>query len=144
MLWLLVGNADDVEPAFAEARKLLDWAVQQGSRSSAREIDGIWVNANLTLNPPAVLSTSQKPGKATRFRILETTGNSGMWLLCQIAADAAGQKIERASVIEALLAATEEASGKPQERLVPIFSTLISPSEKKVSALGPSLTLIKK
>lgn len=132
MLWLLVGKAEDVETAFAEAKELLGWSYQQCGRSSPREIDGIWVDATLALNPPDVLSVSQGPGKATRFRILETTGPSGIWLLCRIETDAAGQTMERANVIEALLAATEESSNRPQEQLVPVFSTLISPSEKRL------------
>lgn len=144
MLWLLVGNANDVETAFAEARELLDWSSQKGGRSSAREIDGIWVDASLALNPPDVLSITQRSGKAIRLRVLETTGPSGIWVLCEIAADTAGQTIERASVIEAFLVATEASSSSSRERLVPVFSTLVSPSAKKAGESRPPLTLIKK
>lgn len=143
-LWLLVRDTQEVEAAYSQAREMLTWARRNGAVATSAEIDGIWVNADMAAQPPAVLSSRDETGQAKRFRIHETSGPAGIWLLCRIEADEPGQTADSASVIQALLAAAEEASSHPHERSVPILSALTASSEKKVSASAPSLTLVKK
>lgn len=143
-LWLLVRDTQEVDAAYSQAREMLTWARRNGAVSTSAEIDGIWVNADMAAQPPEVLSSRDESGQAKRFRIQETSGPAGIWLLCRIEAEQAGQIADPASVIPALLAASEEVSSQPHKRSVPILSALIASSEEKASASAPSLTLVKK
>ncbi len=143
-LWLLVRDTQEVDAAYSQAREMLTWAGRNGAVAASAEIDGIWVSADMAAQPPAVLSSRDESGQKKRFRIQETSGPAGIWLLCRIEADEPGQTADSASVIQALLAACEEATSQPHERSVPVLSALIASAEKKASASAPSLTLVKK
>lgn len=143
-LWLLVRETEEVNTAYSQAKEMLIWAQRNGAVSDSAQIDGIWVNVHMAAQPPAILSSRGEAGQVKRFRIHETSGPAGIWLLCRIEAEQPGQRADRASVIEALMAACEEISKLPHERSVPILSALTASSDKKTSTSAPSLTLVKK
>lgn len=140
--WLIVRAADDVDTAYKQATELLASVRQQNATSPVHPIDGVWIDATIAAQPPTTLSTRDRSGKRIRLRVRESTGLSGVWLLCRIEADEPGQEFDRTDVLEALVAVTAESLRQPLGRVVPVFSPLVCPPEKRTSA-GP-LTLVKK
>ena len=124
---LLVRSSDDVPRACREAGEFL--AFQRARLPTVhaqqdRRLVGIWIDPVMVDAPPETCGVGLA-SRACQFQIRESVGVSGIWCLCWVDADHAGESSDLVTMRETLVSALiEEQPPRQQPRslqFIPVF-----------------------
>lgn len=148
-LLLLVRSDHDVPRACREAGAFLAFqraCLPPVHAGHDRKLIGIWVDPLMVDAPPEVLGRASVR-TMPQFRIRESVGLSGIWLLCWLDADRGRRSADPGAVRESLLSALIEErlpSQHPTTRFAPIFDaddrgSLVHLQTERLRGLFPGL-----
>lgn len=120
--WLIVRNDADLETAWREANALLKAFQQVDDGKAGNAMQGIWVDPAMATQPPMELSTFSDSGQELRFKVLESTGLVGIWLICRIEAQDPAHTIHRRDILKALTESSQKADSQASKQMAPVFS----------------------
>lgn len=126
-LLLLVRSDDDVARACREVGEFLSF---QRSHPPTFQVGhdwrliGMWIDPSVVDTPPEVLRYSFASGHR-RFKIAESVGVGGIWQLCWLDSDLAGEPADlvsmHESLVSALVAERPQSQHPPTRQFLPIF-----------------------
>jgi hypothetical protein len=122
-VFLLVRRFADLERASEELAAYLSILHRRSPGSAPEVIQGIWIDDEGVANLPSALVLPGVGGARRTVRILETTGISGIWMLCWL--EAAARTVARVDLVAALLDCfghEETETATLAARFIPVFT----------------------
>ena len=121
-VFLLVRRFADLERASEELAAYLSILHRRSPGGAPEVIQGIWIDDEGVANLPSALVLPGVGGARRTVRILETTGISGIWMLCWL--EAAARTVSRVDLVAALLECfgyEETETATLAARFIPVF-----------------------
>ncbi len=117
----LVRSLPDLERACEELSDFLSLRCQRNPTAIPDTLLGIWVDTHLAANTPCTLRLREWPTARRTARIGETTGVSGIWMLCWLEVPTRARAPSRGELLGALLEASMYDREARQPWFVPVF-----------------------
>lgn len=105
-VFAIVRDAADLAAACRRLGELLSQGRQRSPERPTERLLGIWVDAALAADVPAVMSVAGSI-PVQQLRIIESTGLDGVWTLCRCESLGPVSTVSRELLVQALTAASE-------------------------------------